>query len=135
MIDIILTQYDGAILGPIAKLLGWIMNAIFNMMDSLFGIQNIGLCIILFTIVIYMCMFPLTYKQQKFSKMSAKMSPELNALRKKYEGKQDQASLMAMQDEQKAIYEKYGAFKGGILALWRIIRCNPFSKGGYDPVP
>jgi hypothetical protein len=31
--------------------------------------------------------------------------------------------------------EKYGAFKGGLLALWRIIRCNPFSKGGYDPVP
>lgn len=31
--------------------------------------------------------------------------------------------------------EKYGALKGGILALWRIIRCNPFSKGGYDPVP
>ncbi|MCR4989557.1 MAG: membrane protein insertion efficiency factor YidD [Lachnospiraceae bacterium] len=30
---------------------------------------------------------------------------------------------------------KYGAFKGGFLALWRIIRCNPFSKGGYDPVP
>lgn len=31
--------------------------------------------------------------------------------------------------------EKYGALKGGALALWRIIRCNPFSKGGYDPVP
>lgn len=31
--------------------------------------------------------------------------------------------------------EKYGALKGGTLALWRIIRCNPFSKGGYDPVP
>lgn len=31
--------------------------------------------------------------------------------------------------------EKYGAIKGGALALWRIIRCNPFSKGGYDPVP
>ena len=31
--------------------------------------------------------------------------------------------------------EKYGAFKGGLLALWRILRCNPFSKGGYDPVP
>ena len=30
---------------------------------------------------------------------------------------------------------KYGAVKGGFLALWRIIRCNPFSKGGYDPVP
>ena len=31
--------------------------------------------------------------------------------------------------------EKYGALKGGLLASWRIIRCNPFSKGGYDPVP
>ena len=31
--------------------------------------------------------------------------------------------------------EKYGAFKGGALAVWRILRCNPFSKGGYDPVP
>lgn len=31
--------------------------------------------------------------------------------------------------------EKYGAFKGGFLAIKRILRCNPFSKGGYDPVP
>jgi len=31
--------------------------------------------------------------------------------------------------------QKYGAFKGGLLAVWRILRCNPFSKGGYDPVP
>ena len=31
--------------------------------------------------------------------------------------------------------EKYGVFKGGLLALWRILRCNPFSHGGYDPVP
>ena len=30
---------------------------------------------------------------------------------------------------------KYGAFKGSLLAIWRILRCNPFSKGGYDPVP
>jgi putative membrane protein insertion efficiency factor len=31
--------------------------------------------------------------------------------------------------------EKYGALKGGILTMWRILRCNPLSKGGYDPVP
>ncbi len=31
--------------------------------------------------------------------------------------------------------QKYGAFKGGFMALWRILRCNPFAKGGYDPVP
>ena len=31
--------------------------------------------------------------------------------------------------------EKYGALKGGAMAAWRILRCNPFSSGGYDPVP
>jgi putative membrane protein insertion efficiency factor len=31
--------------------------------------------------------------------------------------------------------EKYGAVKGGCLALGRILRCNPLCKGGYDPVP
>ena len=31
--------------------------------------------------------------------------------------------------------DKYGALKGGLLAVWRILRCNPFAKGGYDPVP
>ena len=32
-------------------------------------------------------------------------------------------------------YEKYGVIKGSLLTIWRILRCNPFSKGGYDPVP
>ncbi|MCI6730848.1 MAG: membrane protein insertion efficiency factor YidD [Lachnospiraceae bacterium] len=31
--------------------------------------------------------------------------------------------------------ERYGVWKGGLLAVWRILRCNPFAKGGYDPVP
>ncbi|MBE5956794.1 MAG: membrane protein insertion efficiency factor YidD [Lachnospiraceae bacterium] len=31
--------------------------------------------------------------------------------------------------------EKHGAIKGTLLSIWRILRCNPFSKGGYDPVP
>lgn len=31
--------------------------------------------------------------------------------------------------------QKYGAFRGTGMAIWRILRCNPFSKGGYDPVP
>jgi uncharacterized protein len=33
-----------------------------------------------------------------------------------------------------AIY-KYGALKGGVMATWRVLRCNPFNKGGFDPVP
>ena len=132
MLGLLATQHTGAFLGPIAKLLGWIMNAIFNLMDSLFGVQNIGLSIILFTVVVYMCMLPLTYKQQKFSKMSAKMNPEIKAVQKKYAGKQDQASMMAMQDETKAVYAKYGVSPSGscvqliiqmpiLFALYRVI--------------
>ncbi len=35
----------------------------------------------------------------------------------------------------KTAIERYGAVKGSRLAMWRLMRCNPFSKGGYDPVP
>ncbi|MBP3800478.1 MAG: membrane protein insertion efficiency factor YidD [Clostridia bacterium] len=34
----------------------------------------------------------------------------------------------------KQAIEKYGAFKGCLKGIWRILRCNPFSKGGYDPL-
>ena len=136
MLGLLATQNTGAILGPIAKILGLIMNAIFNIMDNLFGIQNIGLSIILFTIVVYMCMLPLTYKQQKFSKMSAKMNPELKAIQKKYAGKNDQASMIAQNDETKAVYAKYGVSPSGscvqlliqmpiLFALYRVIYSIP----------
>ena len=136
MLSLLATQNSGKILGPIAKLLGLIIDAIFNTMDQLFGVQNIGLSIILFTIVVYMCMFPLTYKQQKFSKMSAKMNPEIKAIQKKYAGKKDQASAMAMQEETKAVYAKYGVSPSGscvqliiqmpiLFALYRVIANVP----------
>lgn len=83
----LLTQNSGKILGPIAKVLGYLMNAIYVFMDKFLNIQNVGLTIIVFTIVIYFCLLPLTYKQQKFSKLSQKMQPELNAINKKYQGK------------------------------------------------
>ena len=136
MLGLLATQNTGAILGPVAKILGWIMNAIFNLMDSLLNVQNVGLSIILFTIVVYMFMLPLTYKQQKFSKMNAKMAPEIKAIQKKYAGKQDQASMMAMQDETKTVYAKYGVSPSGscvqlliqmpiLFALYRVIYSVP----------
>lgn len=109
---ILLTQYDGAILGPIAKVQGWIMNLIFELLD-LIGIPNIGLATILFTIVIYMILMPLTIKQQKFSKLSAKMNPELQAIQKRYEGKKDNDSMLMQQQETKAVYDKYGVSPSG----------------------
>ena len=68
----LLTAYNGSILGPIAKILGWLMDLIYDLM-AMVGIENVALCTILFTIVIYTLLLPLTYKQQKFAKLSQKM--------------------------------------------------------------
>ena len=53
MSDIVLTQYSGAILGPIARFLGWIMNGIYVGIYNLFGIESVVLSIVLITIIIY----------------------------------------------------------------------------------
>ena len=66
----VLTTVSG-ILKPIAFILGLILNGIYELM-SLIGVHNLAICIILFTIVTRMLMLPLTIKQQKFSKLSAK---------------------------------------------------------------
>ena len=113
MTGILMTAYDGAILGPIARMLGWIMNGIYMLMYNLFGIENIGLSIILLTIVIYMCLLPLTIKQQKFSKLSQKMQPEIQAIQAKYKNKKDQASMQAMNEETQMVYQKYGVSPTG----------------------
>ena len=140
MSEMLLTAYNGAILGPIAKVLGWVMNGIYALM-SMIGIENVGLSIIIFTIVIYAILFPLTYKQQKFSKLSQKMQPELQAIQKKYNGKKDQASMMAMQEETQAVYEKYGVSMMGscvqmliqmplLFALYRVFLNVPAYVSG-----
>lgn len=116
MTNILLTPYDGAILGPIAKLLGVILDAIYMFMFNIFGIENVGLSIILFTIVIYTLMLPLTYKQQKFSKLSQAMQPELKAIQEKYKNKKDQNSQMAMSNETQMVYDKYGVSPMGSCA-------------------
>jgi YidC/Oxa1 family membrane protein insertase len=135
MQGILLTKADGFIMGPISRVLGVIMNAIFNVLDFI-GIPNIGLSIILFTIIMYLVMLPLTYKQQKFSKLSAKINPELKEIQKKYVGKRDEVSMVKQQEETKALYDKYGVSQTGsclqllitlpiMFALYRVIYAIP----------
>ncbi len=135
MLQIVLTQNDTFIIGPVAKYLGILMNAIFEVLDFI-SIPNVGLAIIIFTIVINLLMLPLTIKQQKFSKFSAKMNPELQAIRKKYDGKKDNDSMMAMNQETQAVYAKYGVSATGsclqlliqmpiLFALYRVIYAMP----------
>lgn len=136
MKSVILTKYNGIIIGPFAVLLGFLMDAIFRVLNF-FGIPNVGLAIILFTLVVNICLLPLTYKQQKFSKLSSKMSPELQAINKKYQGKQkDNEAMMKQQEEIQAVYAKYGVSQTGtclpliiqmpiLLALYRVIYSMP----------
>lgn len=105
---LLLTKSSAFLIGPIASLLGYIMNFIYEVC-SLIGVENIGLCIILFTIITNVLMLPLTIKQQKFTKLNAVMNPEIQAIQKKYKGKQDQVSMQKQQAETQAVYEKYGA--------------------------
>lgn len=119
MHQIVLTQSETFLIGDIAKLLGIIMNWLFELVTAI-GIEKgiVGICIILFTIVVKMLMFPMTVKQQKFTKISAIMNPELQAIQAKYKGKNDQESMYKMQEETKAVYEKYGTSPtGGCLQL------------------
>lgn len=107
MSDLFLTAYGGSILGPIAKLLGWIMDKIYIFLANI-GIENIALTIFVFTVFIYVCMFPLTYKQQKFAVLTRKMQPEMKAIQDKYKGARDQESMQKQQMETQALYDKYG---------------------------
>lgn len=115
------------------------MEGIFFCLDKI-GIPNIGLAIILFTIVIYLMMMPLTIKQQKFSKLSAKMNPELQEIQAKYKNKKDNETAMKMNEETQAVYAKYGVSPTGsclqliiqmpiLFALYRVIYSMPAYVG------
>lgn len=130
-----LTQSTTFILGPVSKLLGLVMEGIYRLLDLL-SYPDIGLCIMIFTIVVYLLLFPLTLKTQKFSKMSQIMSPEIKAIQDKYKNKTDQESMMKQNDEIRAVYEKYGTSPTGgcvqmliqfpiLLSLYRVIMNIP----------
>ena len=91
----------------IPELLGFLMNGVYGFISKI-GIPNVGLAIILFTIVMYLLMTPLQVQQQRFTKLNAVMNPELQRIQAKYKGKNDQISQQKMADETNAVYAKYG---------------------------
>ena len=143
MMNVILTTYQGAFLGPIARVLGKILEGIYFVLSQI-GIENTGICLIIFTFLVNGLMIPLQIKQQKFSKMSAIMNPEIQAIQKKYKNKKDQASQQKMSLETQAVYQKYGVSPASgclpllitfpiLFALYRVIYNVPAYVGQvYD---
>lgn len=113
MLNIILTQNNTPIIGWCAKLLGKVMEWLYLFFQKGLSIENIGLCIIVFTLIVKLLMIPLTVKQQKFTKLSTLMNPELQEIQKKYKNKRDNESMIKMNEETQAVYEKYGTSPTG----------------------
>ena len=86
MYYLLLTKSTTFLIGPIATLLGYIMDAIFNVLYAI-GIPNIGISIILFTILVNLLLLPLTIKQQHASKLNSVIMPEVQAVQNKYKGR------------------------------------------------
>lgn len=120
----------------------WILGKILQVIYQFFalfsdsGLANIGLCIIVFTFVVRMLMLPMTIKQQKFTKLNSVMTPEIQAIQKKYQNKKDQQSQLNMQEEIKSVYDKYGTSPTGsclqlliqmpiLFAIYRVVRDIP----------
>jgi len=93
MVVSLLSAANWPIVGQICWLLGKVMNFIYTILDNLLTTDNglVGLSIIIYTILVYMCMLPMTINQQKSSKMMAVINPEVQAIQKKYRNKKDQA--------------------------------------------
>lgn len=142
---VVATKSNIPVLGQVATLLGWLMDGIYRVLDNLFSIQNVGLSIIIFTLVIYLILTPIQIKQQKLSKLTAVMNPELQAIQKKYKNKKDQASMMKMQEETNLVYQKYGASPMGsclpmliqfpiLLSLYQVIYRIPAYVGSVKDI-
>lgn len=125
----------------LAQILGYILSWIYDFF-ALFTddhTANIGLCIITFTFVVRMLMLPMTIKQQKFTKLNSVMNPEIQAIQKKYQNKKDQQSQLNMQEEIRAVYDKYGTSPTGsclqlliqmpiLFAVYRVVNVDNISK-------
>ena len=120
MVGSLLSAANWPIVGQICWVLGKVMNFIYTMLDGALPSDTglVGISIILYTILVYTLMLPMTINQQRSSKMQAVVQPEVMAIQKKYKNKKDQASMLKQQEEIQQVYDKYGvSMMGGCLPL------------------
>ena len=141
--ELLLLTKVGGFLGPFATIFGWIFNLLYILLDKIYALFSdersgiVAITVVLFTIVTKLLMTPLTIKQQKFSKMSSIMNPELTEIQEKYKNKKnDEKAMRMMQMEQQAVYDKYGTSPTAgclpmlimfplMFALYRVIYAIP----------
>lgn len=106
-----LATYD-KFLFPFMWIIGWIMRGVHELLASLGMSRGAGigwvLSIVGLTVFVRALLIPLFIKQIKASRAMSLAQPEMMAIRAKYKGKRDQATMMKMQEETKAVQRKYG---------------------------
>lgn len=114
----LLTKSTTFILGDISNIFGIVINAIYNFFNGTFGIESIGITIIVFTILVRVLMLPLAIKQQKSQQEMQRIQPELKKLQDKYKDKKDQATQQKYQQEMQELYKEHGVNPfGGCLPI------------------
>ncbi len=116
----LLSAANWPIVGQICSLLGKVMNFIYITLDNILpsDMGLVGWSIIVYTIIVYTCMLPMTINQQRTTRMQSVINPEVQAIQKKYKNKKDQASMLKQQEEIQQVYDKYGtSMMGGCLPL------------------
>lgn len=139
-----LTQ-QGGILGPFAWVFGKILDIMYNLLADGNGIANLGVCIILFTVVVKIILLPMNINTSKTSKINSIIQPEIRKIQNKYKDRKDQASMAKQQEEMQAVYDKYGtSMTGGclpaliqfpiIMGLYRVVQNIPAYVGKIKDV-
>ena len=103
------TRSPGFIVGPIAKIMGIVYNWLFNFIYSFTETGSLVLAIILFTLLVKLVLFPLSYKQIKGTYRMQMLQPELSKIKAKYAGKTDEDSQRRMSFEIQEFQRENGA--------------------------
>ncbi len=116
----LLTAANWPVIKQICWVLGKVMDFIYTVWDRILPTETglVGLSIITYTLFVYMLMLPLTINQQRSTRMTMVMQPEIQKIQKKYQNKKDQDSMMKQQEETQQVYDKYGvSMWGGCLPM------------------
>jgi YidC/Oxa1 family membrane protein insertase len=102
----LLAKSSGFIIGPIAEILGVVLNKIFEFVHTVTPVGALGISIILFTIFVRVLILPLMLNQQMSMKRMQEVQPELQKIQAKYKDKKDPESQKQMSQEMSEFYKK-----------------------------
>jgi len=110
----------GRIVGPISKVLGIVINLLYNVVYGITQTNSLGITIILFTVFVRLLMIPIAYNQQKSMFVMRKIQPEIQKIQDKYKGMMNDPEIqrkMTMETQRVYRENNYNMFSGCLPLL------------------